>query len=410
MEHLRIDEQVVHPAVDHVHALRPVHRAHVGAVVVGDEQVAAFDQFDAHGLRQVGVLEVGAVEHARRQQRDHRRVARARRERGQGVVQLAGVLVHRQDRAGLEQFREHALGHHAVFQHVADAAGDAQVVFQRVQRAVAVAHQIRAADVRPHAQGRRDADALRAEVHRILQQHRREHLVLDDLLPAVDVADEQVQRAHALLQAGFGALPFAERDDARNQVERQRAVDVAAVGVHGEGDALHARHHVGGELAFGEFAAGQSGQVFDQAACGRSRPSIGLDQFVKGRGAVLRPVHSPSCCPGRRIRHGVMRRNMPARRSRRQASHRREDRLTFFGAVLRHSGAKQGECGLLFRSLPCPRRVVSSSSPAPPVASAPRSPAGCMPTATTWRCTTGTRPPTCTVWSTNWKPGARAAR
>lgn len=154
----------------------------------------------------------------------------------------------------------------------------------------------------------------------------------------------------------FGALPFAERDDARDQVERQRAVDVAAVGVHGEGDALHARHHVGGELAFGEFAAGQSGQVFDQAACGRGRPSAWISSSEEMRCGTS-PSPFASCCPGRRIRHGVMRRNMPARRSRRQASHRREDRLTFFGAALRHSGAKQ-ECGLLFRSLPCPRRRV----------------------------------------------------
>jgi hypothetical protein len=132
MEHLRVEEQVVHAPVDHVDPLRPVHGAHVGAVVVGDEQVAALDQLDAHRLGQVGVLEVGAVEDTRGQQRDHRGVAGTRRQRGEGVVQLRRVVVYRQDRAGLEQFREHALGDHPVLEHVRHARGDAQVVLQRV--------------------------------------------------------------------------------------------------------------------------------------------------------------------------------------------------------------------------------------------------------------------------------------
>ncbi|MCW1777513.1 hypothetical protein NB693_24765 [Pantoea ananatis] len=76
--------------------------------------------------------------------------------------------------------------------------------------------------MRPHPQRRSDAHALRAEVDRVLQQHRREHLVLDDALGAVDVADEQVERAHALLQPGLGALPFVQRDHPRGQVDRAR--------------------------------------------------------------------------------------------------------------------------------------------------------------------------------------------
>ena len=50
---------------------KPGGRAHVDDVVV-DEQVAAFDQLDAHLPREERVLEVGGVEDARREQHDRR--------------------------------------------------------------------------------------------------------------------------------------------------------------------------------------------------------------------------------------------------------------------------------------------------------------------------------------------------
>ena len=48
-------------------------------------------------------------------------------------------------------------------------------------------------------------------------------------------------------------------------------------------------------------------------------------------------------------------------------------------------------------------------SPAPPAASARRSRGGCMPTASTWRCTTAIRPTTCRRSPTNCNPRAPAA-
>ena len=44
-------------------------------------------------------------------------------------------------------------------------------------------------------------------------------LFLEDALLVVDVVQEEVQRADALLQAAFQQSPFVRRDDARDQVE-----------------------------------------------------------------------------------------------------------------------------------------------------------------------------------------------
>ena len=82
-EHFGVEEEVVDAAVDHVDAHEAVDRAHVDAVVAVDDEVLALHEVRAHLLRERRVLEVRGVEDARREHRDHRRVARARRERGE---------------------------------------------------------------------------------------------------------------------------------------------------------------------------------------------------------------------------------------------------------------------------------------------------------------------------------------
>ncbi len=66
-----IEKIVVEPPVDHVDLLLPLRRAHEDAPVAHDE-VAAFDDLDAHLPREIRVLEVRAVVRARRQQHDVR--------------------------------------------------------------------------------------------------------------------------------------------------------------------------------------------------------------------------------------------------------------------------------------------------------------------------------------------------
>ena len=74
-----------------------------------------------------------------------------------------GIVVDRADPRRLEHLRKRALHHLAVLQHVRHARRAAQVVFQHVDLPVAVAHEIRAGDVAPHAVGRIQPDALLPE-------------------------------------------------------------------------------------------------------------------------------------------------------------------------------------------------------------------------------------------------------
>ena len=65
----------------------------------------------------------------------------------------------------LEQLWEDPLGDHPVFQHVRHPGRNAEVVFQHINRAILVAHQIAAANVRLDPMSRINAYALRPEVN-----------------------------------------------------------------------------------------------------------------------------------------------------------------------------------------------------------------------------------------------------
>ena len=81
----------------------------------------------------------------------------------------------------------------------------------------------------------------------------RKDAVADDPLGVVEVVDEDIQGAQALLQAGLDLLPFASGKDARDDVKGPGAVDVARFRIDGEGDAH------GQDRGLGRLAAGGEG-------------------------------------------------------------------------------------------------------------------------------------------------------
>lgn len=71
---------------------------------------------------------------------------------------------------------------------------------------------------------------------------------------AVDVVEEQVERANALAQPGLDVSPFVGRDDPRHQVEGEGALAISSFGSHREGDAARpldhlAKHDLAGEAS-----------------------------------------------------------------------------------------------------------------------------------------------------------------
>ena len=213
--------------------------------LVAHEQVLALDQFDAHLLRQKRVLEVGAVVGAGGQQ-NHRGVGDAdRRDAAQIVEQHVGVVIDRRDAVRGKELRKQAHHHLAVLEHVGDAGGHAQVVLEHVEFAGVIAHDVDAGDVRVDVAGHIDALHL-GTVLRVAQNlFRRDHARIQDLLVVVNVVDEGVERAHALLQAALEPHPLFERQHARHDVEGDQPLGAFLLAVDGEGDADAVEQGVG---------------------------------------------------------------------------------------------------------------------------------------------------------------------
>ena len=76
------------------------------------------------------MLEVGGVEDAGREQNDVGFGAAFGGERTQGAEQQLGCTARWADVVVAEELREDALHHAAVGEHVADAGGDAEIVFE----------------------------------------------------------------------------------------------------------------------------------------------------------------------------------------------------------------------------------------------------------------------------------------
>ena len=265
-----------------------------------DGEVGALDEVRADALGEERVLEVGAVVDARGEHGDGRVGDAVGGDRREHPVELVGVRVDRQDALLGEQVGEGPLGDRPVLQHVADAGRHPQVVLQDVHRAVGVAHQVAAGDVRPHPELGRRAAALRAEVDRLDEQVGGEHAVGDHLLVVVQVVDEVVDRPQPLLEAALDGPPLAGGDDPRDHVERPGAVDAAPVGVHGERDPQGEDVELGEVLALLQLGEAESLEEIGEAfAAGRGSPSASISSSQAARrGAQFGHRHRPTLASG----------------------------------------------------------------------------------------------------------------
>ena len=207
-------------------------------MLVLDEQVAAFDQLDAELVGQERVLVIGGVVDAGREQHDGRIGARRRgRDRFERRQQLVGIVLDRRHAMAGEQLRKQPQHDLPVLQHVGDAGGRAGIVLQHVEGLGIDAHDVDAGDVDVDVVRHLLAVHLRPE-HRVLEHQVLGHDPgLEDLAPAVDVADIGVDRLDPLLEPGAQVVPFGGGQNARQDVERDQPLLRVGLAIDREGDA-----------------------------------------------------------------------------------------------------------------------------------------------------------------------------
>ena len=150
-------------------------------------QIAAFHQFDAHLAGQKRVFEISRVVDARRQQHDGRLGDALRRQRPQSCQQRLAVMLDRLDAALPEQIRENTFHHLAADQHVADAARNAQIIFQHHKFAGRHADQVGAGDGDVGILADDQPAHLAAKMFAAINQFLRHHAVFEDATFVIQV-------------------------------------------------------------------------------------------------------------------------------------------------------------------------------------------------------------------------------
>ena len=166
----------------------------------------------------------------------------------QRFEQLAWVGVDGHDPAGLDQVRQEPLHDAAVLEHVRHAGRAAQVVFEDVELAVLVAHQVRAHDVAKHVFGRTHSPARGQVAIGALDEGPGHDAIFQDALRAIDIAQEQVQRGDALHEPALDVVPITGRKDPWHHVEGEDLLGASLVAVHVERDAQIQKHLLGAAL------------------------------------------------------------------------------------------------------------------------------------------------------------------
>ena len=198
----------------------------------------AFDKLDAHLIGQKAMLEIGTVVDARRQYGNAWLALAARRGAGsKRPAQRLRIVRYPLNLHLRKQLRKNLQHRFAIFQHVAEARRCAGIVIQHEELIITGPHDIGADNVGIDIAGRGHADHI-GQIGLIIGDQLPRHLAgPQDFLPMVNVMKERVQRTHPLLDTARKLAPFAGRQNARDNIERNEALFGLFASVHVERDA-----------------------------------------------------------------------------------------------------------------------------------------------------------------------------
>ncbi|MCY1414466.1 hypothetical protein D9M71_299190 [compost metagenome] len=145
-------------------------------------------------------------------------------------------MVDRRNALGSKQLGEQTHHHLAVLEHIADAAGGAQIVLKHVVGAIPIADQVNPGDMRVDIAVQ--VQALHRQLVLLVGQDLlgRNDPGLDDPLVVIKVGQKHIQGLDPLDTAPLDHPPFAGRNTARNRVERDQALGTLLIAIEREGN------------------------------------------------------------------------------------------------------------------------------------------------------------------------------
>jgi hypothetical protein len=125
-----------------------------------------------------------------------------------------------------------------VGQHVGDAAGNAEIVFEHGEAAIGKADQVGAADADVNSARDVETAHLAAEVAASIDEFFGDDSVGQDFSVVVDVFEKQIQGGDALGETALDLAPFGVGNDAGQKIVGENALGAFRIAVNGEGNSL----------------------------------------------------------------------------------------------------------------------------------------------------------------------------
>lgn len=296
-----VDEVVIDAPVDHADALTAFGGSGKDLVIFDDE-VAPFDERDSHFAGEEGVLEVGGVVAARGEHDGKGVFAVVRSDEGERIEEHLRVVADGPDGVAIEELGEGSGEEVSVLNDVRDPAWTSAVVFEDQEVASVVADEVGSADVGEHLSGWDDASQFPSVLLSGKDQVPGDDAFVKDLLLAVDVEQEHVERSDALGEASFEVVPLGGGDDSRDEIEREDSFAAFGFAVDVEGDSLVEERGVLEGLSAGDFFGRHVAEGLEQLLVMLSRLSGLQPDFIESLFGCV-PLHltlrlGPHCSSG----------------------------------------------------------------------------------------------------------------
>lgn len=282
---------IVLAADDEVDGFEAGERFEVDAIIA-DGEVSTFDEGQAPEARQVGVFEVGFVVRAGGED-DGAAFAG-----GQGEQAIAPILeeaAELADGAVVENVGECAGADEAIFERVAGAGGRLGAIGNDPPLAIGRAGEVDGVAVEPDLAGHIDAVAGPEKARVGEDEFRRQGAVLQQLLFAVDIAEDPVEQVGALRDAGFDLVPLFFADHHGQRIHGPGALAAFGVAIDVVGDAVGLDEQLAAAPAAIELGAAHAGDGGGEFAPMAARKAGGLEGLIPVAGhSVVTPVCRPA--------------------------------------------------------------------------------------------------------------------
>ena len=236
LEDHRIEPRIPESHVEHMDALEAGDRLEI-KFVVEHEEVTSLHQGDTRAAGQKAVLGISRGRRAAGEQSNHRIIDTLGSERAECFEQTGRRVGDAPHVVAVENFRIDAGERAPVLHHVGNPRGLAEVMVRHRHASVGQTGEGCAGQMKKSTARQGKPHSRTLEERTAQHRARGQDMLTEDFFGAVNVLQEQLESAQALIQSGGQLRPFRRAEKSGQRIAEPRALSPRAVALDVEGDA-----------------------------------------------------------------------------------------------------------------------------------------------------------------------------